>query len=132
MKLVMKLFGGRREDADRRSAKRYPIETDVTYRVMRGKKHLRSGTGRTVNISSKGLLLQAENPLPKGTDVELALEWPAMLNNECGLNLIVSGKVVRSEADISAVRILRYQFKTRGRRSSRAASATAASAGISG
>ncbi len=112
----MKLFGGSRDGADRRRAKRYPIETPVTYRVMRGRRNLKTGVGRTINISSKALLLEAENPLPAGSDIEVALEWPAMLNNECGLSLVVSGKVIRSDELSSAVSIMRYQFRTRGRR----------------
>jgi hypothetical protein len=45
--------------------------------------------------------------------VELSVSWPAMLDGICPLQFVATGRVVRSEAQRAAVRIERYEFKTR-------------------
>ena len=45
--------------------------------------------------------------------VELSVSWPAMLDGVCPLQFVATGRVVRSEAQRAAVRIERYEFKTR-------------------
>jgi hypothetical protein len=54
--------------------------------------------------------------------VEISVNWPARLDGTCLLQLVATGRVVRADAQAAAVRIERYEFKTR------AASALAASA----
>jgi len=48
-----------------------------------------------------------------GRTVEIAVNWPARLGGTCPLQFVATGRVVRSEADRAAVRIERYEFKTR-------------------
>jgi hypothetical protein len=45
--------------------------------------------------------------------VELSVNWPARLDGICPLQFVATGRVVRSEALSAAVRIERYEFKTR-------------------
>jgi hypothetical protein len=45
--------------------------------------------------------------------VEISVNWPARLGGTCPLQLVATGRVVRSEADKAAVKIERYEFKTR-------------------
>src|SRR2546422_715857 len=52
---------------ERRGSMRMPIERDVSYKV-RG---LTAGSGKTVNISSGGVLFTTESPLLEGAEVEL-------------------------------------------------------------
>ena len=49
-----------------------------------------------------------------GRLIEVAVDWPVRLDGACRLQFVAVGKVVRSEAGKAAVRIERYQFKTRG------------------
>jgi hypothetical protein len=72
-----------------------------------------SGTGRTLNIGSGGVLFTTEEKLPLGRTVELSVNWPAMLDGTCPLKFVAVGRVVRAEEDIAAVRIERYEFRTR-------------------
>jgi hypothetical protein len=74
-----------------------------------------TGTGRTLNMGSGGILFTTEELLPVGRSVEVSVDWPAQLNGVCPLKFVAVGRVVRSEAKQAAVRIERYQFKTRGR-----------------
>jgi hypothetical protein len=45
--------------------------------------------------------------------VEISVNWPARLGGTCPLQFVAMGKVTRSETGQAAVRIERYEFKTR-------------------
>ena len=102
------------EDADkeRRGSKRMPIERDVRYTVLGVK--AAAGSGRTVNISSGGVLFTTQSQLTEGAEVELAISWPALLNNLIPLKLVVTGRLTRSDGAQAAMHIEKYEFKTRG------------------
>jgi hypothetical protein len=72
-----------------------------------------SGAGKTLNIGSGGVLFTTEEKLPLGRPVEISVNWPARLGGTCPLKFVAMGKVVRSEAARAAVRIERYEFRTR-------------------
>jgi hypothetical protein len=99
---------------DRRESNRFPLREDVKYRVLHTKNQEISGTGTTLNIGSGGILFTTEDLLPVGRIVELSVNWPARLDGTCALKFVAVGRVIRAEADRAAVRIERYQFKTRG------------------
>jgi len=73
-----------------------------------------SGTGKTLNIGSGGILFSTEERLPMGKTVELTVNWPARLDGTCPLKFVATGRVVRAEFDQAVVRIERYEFRTRG------------------
>jgi hypothetical protein len=100
-------------DSERRRTDRFPIETDLRYTLVEAKEVSAPGTGRTLNMSSSGILFTTAAQLPLGRRVELSVDWPAQLNENCGLKLIAMGRVVRSSADSSAMRIEKYDFRTR-------------------
>jgi hypothetical protein len=100
---------------ERRASNRLPIERDVRYKLLGGKKSVKQmGLGKTVNMSSGGVLFTTESPLPEGERVELAVSWPAQLNQELPLKLVAMGRLVRSDETHAAISIERYEFKTRG------------------
>jgi len=98
---------------DRRGTNRFPVREDVRYRVIQARNAKISGCGATLNIGSGGILFTTEERLPVGRTVELNINWPARLDGVCPLQLVAIGRVVRSEAERAAVRIERYEFKTR-------------------
>jgi len=65
-------------------------------------------------MSSGGVLFTTESPLPEGERVELAVSWPAQLNDVLPLKLVAMGRLIRSEESQAAIAIERYEFKTRG------------------
>ena len=71
------------------------------------------GSGTTLNMGSRGILFTTEERLALGRMVELSVNWPARLDGVCPLQFVATGRVVRSESDNAAVRIERYEFKTR-------------------
>jgi hypothetical protein len=48
--------------------------------------------------------------------MRLAVDWPALLDNTCQMKLEICGWIVHSEPGEAAVRIERYEFRTRGAR----------------
>jgi hypothetical protein len=100
---------------DRRSSNRMPIEREVRYKVLGGKKSVKQvGLGKTLNMSSGGVLFTTETPLPAGERVEISVSWPAQLNNTLPLKLVAMGRLVRAEESQAAISVERYEFKTRG------------------
>jgi len=98
---------------DRRATGRFPIENDVRYKLLEGRVVVQTGYGRTRNISSRGILFTTETRLTLGQRIELAVDWPAQLNENCGLILVALGKIVRSGASEAAIDIEKYDFRTR-------------------
>src|ERR1035438_4656161 len=111
-------FGGM---TDRRGTSRFPVREDVKYSVMLSKTSKASGIGKTLNFGSSGILFTTGEKLPVGRTVELSVNWPARLGGTCPLQFVATGRGVRSDGTCKAVRIVRYEFPTRG--------ATAAAAG---
>jgi hypothetical protein len=98
--------------ADRRHSDRFPIEREVRYRVITKRGGDEAGDGKTVNISSSGVLFTSEHILLPGRRLELSISWPAQLNNKCALKLVARGRVVRFEQGRAAIEIQQYEFRT--------------------
>jgi hypothetical protein len=105
--------GAQAAQGDRRSAVRFPIEQDVRYKVF-SRNTIEVGLGRTVNMSSNGVLFTTERPLALGERLEVAVNWPAQLDHKCPLKLVTTGRVVRSGTGQAAIAIERYEFRTQG------------------
>lgn len=97
---------------DRRHSDRFPIEREVRYRVLSKRAGDEAGEGKTINISSAGVLFTTEQMLLPGRRLELAISWPAQLNNKCALKLVARGRVVRFEEGRAAMEIQQYEFRT--------------------
>ncbi len=110
--------------SDRRHSDRFPIEREVRYRVMNKRGGDEAGDGKTLNISSSGVLFTTDHMLLPGRRLELSISWPAQLNNKCALKLVARGRVVRFEKGRAAIEIQQYEFRTAS-----ASLATAAPAG---
>ena len=106
-----------RDKNDRRAADRFPIERDVRYKVLNKKNSDESGNGRTINMSSTGVLFTTEHMLLPGKRMELSISWPAQLNNKTALKLVARGRVVRYEEGKAAIEIQQYEFRTSGTQS---------------
>jgi hypothetical protein len=112
------------ELVDQRVNRRYPIALEVHYKVLRGervKKLDRVGCGRTLNISSGGVLLETDQLLPPAGFVELAIQWPFLLREVCSLKLVIHGRIVRQDnhSKATAIKAESHDFRTAGVRPSR-------------
>ena len=101
--------------AERRGSSRFPMREEVRYKMLHGKV-VTTGVGKTLNIGSGGVLFTTEQRLPVGRVVEISVNWPARLDGTCALKFVASGRVIRAEEDRAAVRIERYEFRTRASR----------------
>ena len=101
-------------EGERRGATRFPIEQEVRYRVVSRNTAGGAGAGRTLNISSTGVLFTTEHPLTPGDRLELSINWPAQLDHKCPLKLVTAGHVVRVDNGNAAIAINRYEFRTQG------------------
>jgi len=99
--------------AERRTAVRFPIEQEVRYKVF-NRNTIELGSGRTINMSSNGMLFTTERTLSPGERLEVAVNWPAHLDNRCPLKLVTTGRIVRSDNGRAALSIERYEFRTQG------------------
>jgi hypothetical protein len=99
---------------DRRRDKRYPIELETRWKLIRGREVLFDGSGRTVDLSSSGILIAADRHLPAGMHLEISIAWPAMLHHVAPLQLVASGKIVRSQGTLVAIRMIQHEFRTVG------------------
>lgn len=97
---------------DRRVSARFPLQLDLRY--QRAQKSAPWIAGRTVNISSSGLLFEANSEPAPGGRVRLSVAWPVALDQKAALRLIILGRVVRVFGGQVAVAIHRFEFRTTG------------------
>ena len=96
---------------DRRVAWRYPLQLDLHYRLRKKDRLVGEGSGKTVNISNKGVLLALSGQTcPRGAAAELFIHWPVDHQPLIRQWLNVVGEVLRTDAQGVAVRIVRYDF----------------------
>jgi hypothetical protein len=101
-------------DGERRGSDRFPIEQELRYKVVSKRSGNESGAGHTLNMSSGGVLFTTQHMLIPGKKIELAISWPAQLDNHCALKLMARGRVVRADSGSAAVEIQQYEFRTMG------------------
>lgn len=97
---------------DRRHADRFSIERTVRYRTLSKRGGDEVGEGMTINMSSMGVLFTTQHVLLPGRRVEVAISWPAQLNQKCALKLVARGRVVRFEDGRAAMEIQQHEFRT--------------------
>ena len=97
---------------ERRGADRFPIEREVRFKLLSKKTGDDNGVGKTINISSNGVLFSTDRLLIPGRRLEVSINWPAQLNNKCALKLVARGRIVRFEQGRAAMEIQQYEFRT--------------------
>jgi hypothetical protein len=95
---------------------RYPIRMNLRYSLFRRKRVLKTGRGTTINMSSSGILFEAEESLPPGYIVHLAIGWPGTIDDRAGLVLHITARTVRGQGNSTAAVIVRHEFHVRSLR----------------
>src|SRR5438045_8840638 len=93
--------------SERRLSHRYPVCMEVGYCLLRAQ---RGHSGWTLNMSSSCICFSTSELLLPGELVEVAVGWPILLDGVCPLNLIITGRVVRSDEGQAAIRTDRHEF----------------------
>jgi DNA-binding NarL/FixJ family response regulator len=99
--------------ADRRTNARFPCRLAVSYQALEHPFFSGVATSETLNISSKGLLFATEEALQPGQLLQVSVDWPARLENQVPLKLVAEGRIVRNLNGLAAMRIDKYEFRTR-------------------
>jgi hypothetical protein len=98
---------------ERRANARFPLTLEIRYFVSHGHAPVESGSSQTIDLSSSGLRFAAKRPLEPGLTIDVAINWPVLLDGRVQLQLIVTGIVVWSSGAETALQIQRHDFRTR-------------------
>jgi PilZ domain len=96
---------------ERRLRARYPVRLLARYRTLDQAEEL-TGFGTTVNMSSSSLLVKCQHDIPLGAQMDVVVNWPSLLESTIPLQLVTSGRVVRSEPSHFVIEFARYEFRT--------------------
>ena len=99
---------------DRRRDRRYQLQLDLKWKLIRRRRVLDTGTGHTVDLSSGGVLFDAGRSLPEGLNMELAVSWPVLLHNIAPMQLVVYGRIKRCSGRLIALQTIQHEFRTTG------------------
>ena len=106
------MASARDSGVERRSYRRYPVTVDLEYGVVSLESHLQAGHGSTINLSSGGVLFEAESTVAVNTTVELSISWPQRSDAPVQFQLHVTGKTVRTKSRNVAVKFDQRIFRT--------------------
>lgn len=98
---------------DRRTNARFPCRLAVSYQALEHPFFSGEAVSETLNISSKGLLFTTSEPFQPGQLLQVSVDWPARLENTVPLKLVAEGRIVRNLNGQAAMRIDKYEFRTR-------------------
>ena len=107
-------------DPDARKGRRYPLRWPVIFTVSENGVIVRSGCGKTWNLSTTGILFKCRTLLPCGSRIQLRVAWPVKPPHTQRFELVLQGFIVRSGPDGTAVRIIRKEFVRHGGRETKA------------
>jgi hypothetical protein len=99
---------------ERRDNRRYGLQLELTWKLMRRRRVLDTGSGRTFDLSSSGIIFYAGRALPEGLNVELLIAWPVLLHDVAPLQLTVAGRIVRCEDCMIAIQMVQHEFRPAG------------------
>ena len=102
---------------EQRENRRFPIE--LTLRFDQGRY---SGAGKTLNLSSSGVLFDCESRgLETNEPIALILDWPVKLDGDRPLALWITGIIVRIDGRQVAARVKAWEFHLAGKKARLAA-----------
>lgn len=113
------------EFKDRRRRLRFALDTGLRYEVAGrcGAEPIK-GDGQVLDISSRGIAFFADRPLERNQRVKVSMDWPAKLDNQTRLRLVLEGVILRTRKNLVVINIEHPEFRTAGK------SAAAMSEGI--
>jgi hypothetical protein len=97
------------------------MDREVRFRVLERKGSEPFQLGKTINMSSNGVLFSTDQFLNPGRYLEISINWPAQLDSKVALKLMARGRVVRTDQNIAAVQIHNYEFRTQATKAAPAA-----------
>ena len=99
---------------ERRSDRRYELQLELRWKLIKRRRVVDAGVGYTLDLSSGGIRFHAGRELPVGLNVELTVQWPILLNNTAPMSLSIYGRIVRTSEGWAAIRTMQHEFRTAG------------------
>jgi len=97
--------------AERRSHRRYTLETPLRYWAANCPLKTVWKHGRALDMSVGGILIHLPEPLPIGTKLELAMDWTGLYHGRESMRLFLVASVTRFDRRGAALRILSHRFR---------------------
>jgi len=107
------LLRTRFQERPKPAARDFPLALEMQYQVVGGPARETRGAGRTLWMSSREVIFESERTLPAGTELEILVSWPALLEDRIGLQLWIRGCVLHTLSHGMTAGIRKYQFRTR-------------------
>ena len=111
---------------NRRQDRRYDLTLKLSWQLIHRRRPFDSGSGTSIDLSSKGILFDAGRLLPSGLNIELRIAWPVE-----SISLIVYGRIVRTSGLCAAVVMVRREFHGASQVGAQCLAASAGSSGAS-
>lgn len=86
------------------------FELRLPFEVIRSGHRSSSVFGHTLNMSSNGVLFEANQPIAAGEIIEYMITLPTGQNPDEDVRLRCMGKVIRSQDNFAAATMERYEF----------------------
>ena len=97
--------------AERRAHPRFDLRMSLHYRVAQRGLATLTGNGLTLDLSLNGISFRCRKPLPVGAHIELAVDWPVKYGDVYPIELQVTGFVIRSDQDRTAVQMTSHKLR---------------------
>jgi hypothetical protein len=109
-KVMMNRGTTERLHGERRLHARYSIQLPAVFKAAGA-----SRPAHTLDLSARGLRLQADQMPPIGSAVEVAVEWPVLIGGQARLKLVYTGRVARTNGRTIALTTQKPEFRVAGR-----------------
>src|SRR5438045_3464140 len=96
---------------EQRSHRRYEMALEFRCKPRGSSETL---VGKTCDLSRQGVRFRAEKTFLPGRMLQLHIRWPFLLAEVCPLQLVILGRVLRSDQSGTVITITRHEFRTLG------------------
>jgi hypothetical protein len=100
------------EQWERRARCRFGMRRELRYKLVKGRSIVAAGAGYTIDVGSGGVAFSANHELKPGAAVELSINWPALLDQTCPIQLVVFGHVLRGAGHTAVCTVDKHEFRT--------------------
>jgi len=100
----------RQQGTNRRANFRYAVRIPLRYRRAGKAPDSVWKPGRSVDMSARGIRIEIPETMPKGSRLELSMDWPGLYHGTDMVRLFLAGYVTRVDGRGVALRILKHRF----------------------
>jgi hypothetical protein len=95
---------------EQRSWLGYGIELEVSYALIDKNRDVATARGKTINLTSSGMLCMSSSPIVNCSSIRVRVTWPVRRDG-APLELIAEGNILRWKYPYFSLQMKRYQFR---------------------